>query len=363
MPAMFLIVRDEDAPTVAGAITAFADEEGLEPIDLDAQAQNPIAMLQLLAGPRALVSATGEQVAAFGLESLDIADAEEWGTAISTACETEVIAIEPAADGIRVYVFDGGELDEQLEVPLDPSGRTRAAQLAELTDVDEGKRELEKGIAATNVEQLLQGVLRCFGVGGPGNDAMMLAFVDPLARGEDDDEGLEQAPHLDVAPLPAASLSGKVGEAVSSPYENVFAVSLHGADPIEGIRLALSGDGLALVRVEGVEVAVRVRDAQQQEKRAVSVDAPSPNGEVTVDLADAFLERIDAPPPTFDMSDMFATMQRLMSAGDAQQLNTLLVDVKAVGVRAGEGSLVLKAWVANEAIAPGEATVPVRVVE
>jgi hypothetical protein len=354
MRVMFLIVRDEDAPTVAAAINAFADEEGLEPIDLDARAQNPLAMLSVLAGPRAVVSTSGEQVVAFGLESLDIADAEEWGTAISAACETEVISIEPAEGGIRVYVFDGGELDEHIDVPLDRSGHTRAPQLAELSDVDEGKRELENGVAATNVEQLLQGVLRCLGVGGPGDDAVMLGFVDPLAA------DAELGPQLVVASLPAATLTGKVGGEVTAQYENLFTVSMQGADPIEGVRLVLSGDGLSLVRIDAVDVTLRTRDANVQETRHVKAE-PTAEGTLAVDLGDAFLERIDAPPPALDMSDMFATMQRLMSAGDAQQLNTILVNVTATAARAGEGSLVLTAAAASGALPAGEATVPVRV--
>jgi hypothetical protein len=356
MRAMFLVVRDEDAPTVAGAINAFADEEGLEPIDLDAQAQNPLAMLSLLAGPRAVVSSSGEQVVAYGLESLDIADAEEWGTAISTACETEVLSIEPAADGIRVYVFDGGELDEQLDVALDSSGRTRAPQLVELSDVEDGKRELANGIVASNIEQLLQGVLRCLGVSGPGDDAIMLSFVDPL-----DDEDVAQEPQLVVATLPAAALTGKVGEGVSSQYDNLFTVSLQGSEPIEGVRLSFSGDGVALVHVDRVDVTLRTRGAHEQQTRSVDVE-PAADGTVVVDLADAFLERIDARPPALDMTDMFATMQRLMSAGDAQQLNTLLVNVSGTAARAGEGSLELTASTANEAIPAGAATVSVRVV-
>src|SRR5687768_9303629 len=123
---MFLLVRDEDPPTVAAAVRAYAEEEGLVPIDLEDRARDPLAMLSVITGPRVIISAHEGQVAAFGLDTLDIADAEEWGAAISEACASEVVVFEPAPDGVRVYVFDDGELDETIEVPLHRSGRTRA---------------------------------------------------------------------------------------------------------------------------------------------------------------------------------------------------------------------------------------------
>jgi len=141
---MFLLVRDEDAPTVAAAIRAFGDEQGLVTVDLEAQAQNPLAMLSVLTGPRVFVTATETQVAVFGLESLDIAEPEEWGSEISAACESEVVVLEPADDGVRVHVFDGGEHEETIEVPIDPSGRTRAAP----PGGGAGKRARGKGLPA-----------------------------------------------------------------------------------------------------------------------------------------------------------------------------------------------------------------------
>ena len=351
---MFLLVRDEDARTVAAAINAFADEEGLEPIDLAAQEQNPLTMLSVLTGPRALVSASGDQVVALGLESLDIADADEWGSALSAACEAEVIAVDADPDGVHVYVFDGGELDERIDVALDPSGRTRAPALAELTESEEGRAELGRGIAASSVEQLLQGVLRCFGVTGPGEDALMLAFLDPL-----DEDDVETEPSLAVEPLPGAMLEGMAGAPAESPYGDLFAVSLQGADSIGGVRLALSGDALALLDVDAVTVTFRVRGAHQLQTREMEVSA-SPDGVITVTLDDAFLERVDLRPPALDPTDMFATMQRLMSAGETQQLNTLLVSVSGVVRKSGEGMLELTASSLAGAVAAGEAAVPVR---
>src|SRR5262245_59834831 len=100
---MFLLVRDEDAPTVAAAITAHADEGWLEPVDVGAPSDDPFAMLAVLGGPRVFVSVSDEQVVVSGLESLDLGVPEEWGTALSTACETEVVAIDAADDRVIVW--------------------------------------------------------------------------------------------------------------------------------------------------------------------------------------------------------------------------------------------------------------------
>ncbi len=334
---MFLLVRDEDGPTVASAINAFADEEGLEPIDLEGTAQNPLAMLSVLTGPRVLVAHAESGVAVFGLESLDIADPEEWGSEISAACETEVIALEVVAHGVRVHVYDGGEEDEVLDVEVDPSGRTRCAPLADLVDGDLGRRELEEGIVAKTSIDLATGILRCFGVTGPSDESITLSFVDPL------DEDEEATPHLDVAPL--ADLPDDEGGVVQS-----FAVTLRGKEAVEGLRLEVSGSALGLVAIREIEATGRAKGSSEPMTRA---SAP---GEVTLDLPDALLERVDVAPPTFDMSDLFSTMQRLVGAGDAQQRNTLFVTVRATRTGRGKGALVLAARARDEAVVAGEAT-------
>jgi hypothetical protein len=348
---MFLLVRDEDAPTVAAAVRAFADEEGLVTVDLEAQAQNPLAMLSVLTGPRVFVTATETPVAAFGLESLDIAEADEWGTEISASCEAEVVVLEPAEDGVRVYVYDGGELDETLEVPLDPSGRTKAPALAELTDDEEGKRALAQGLPARDVGELVPALLGALGVSGPGDDALVLAFVDPLDEEEEEAGGV---PRFLVDPLPAASLEGKVAGSVDSLNGSLFAVMLEGGGPVKGVRLEIEGDALDLFTVESVDVALRVEGAQQLEPRTITVDGSK--RPIVVDLPDAFLERVDFRPPSIDPTDMFATMQRLMSAGDQRKLNTMIVDVRGTAKKKGEGMLTL-AVAGTEA----EASVPVHV--
>lgn len=333
---MFLLVRDEDAPTVAAAVRAFADEEGLVPVDLEAEAQNPLAMLSVLAGPRVFVTAKGTQVAAFGLESLDIADPDEWGTQLSAACEAEVVVLAPQDDGVRVYVYDGGELDEEIEVPLDPSGRTKAPALAELTDDEDGRRALEKGIAASDVSELVPALLQAFGVSGPGDDALVLAFVDPLDDEEVEDDGNTR---FVVDPLPAAELSGREGGSVDSLNGSLFAVMLHGGGPALGVRLELSGDALELFTIESVDVALRTKGSQQLEPRTVPIASDAVP--IVVELPDAYLERVDFRPPAIDPTDMFSTMQRLMSAGDARKLNTLIIDVRGSAKKKGEGTLTL----------------------
>jgi hypothetical protein len=352
---MFLLVRDEDPPTVAAAINAFADEEGLEPIDLASQAENPLSMLSVLSGPRVFVSQSDDQVFVAGLESLDIAEPDEWGTAVSTACETEVIAIAPVEGGVRTWVFDGGELDEQVDVPLDPSGRTAAPLLADFAPNEESRRELETGVAASRVEELLDGLLRCLGVTAKGEDAVILAFQDPLADAESD----EDEPALVVEALTAASLDGAVGGPVVSPHGNVFGVQLAGVAEHEGVRLVIEGDALELASIDRIDVWLRVRGGHELTHRVVRPEGAS--GAIVVELPDAFLERVRRGPPEVDPSDLFATMQRLMSAGDEQVLNTLTVRPSGTGVRAGEGALVLRASPLTGELAAGEAAIPVRV--
>lgn len=334
---MFLLVRDEDGPTVAAAINAFADEEGLEPIDLEGSAQNPLAMLSVLTGPRVLVAHAESGVAVFGLESLDIADPEEWGSEISASCETEVVVLEVLEDGVRVHVYDGGEEDEVLDVPVDPSGRTRCAPLADLVDGDDGRRELEEGVLAKTSVELATGILRSFGVTGPGEDALTLSFVDPL------DEEEEASPRLDVAPL--ADLPDDKGGVLQS-----FAVTLRGQDAIEGLHLELSGSALGLVVVREIEATGRAKGSNDP------VTLSSEPGETALDLPGMFLERVDVAPPTFDLGDLFSTMQRLVGAGDAQQRNTLFVTVRATRTGGGKGALVLSARARDEAVVAGEAT-------
>jgi hypothetical protein len=364
---MFLLVRDEDAPTVAGAIRAFAEDEGLVPIDLEDRVQDPLAMLAVLTGPRVLVSATDDQVAAFGLETLDIADADEWGAAISRACSSEVVAFEPAADGVRVYVFDDGEVDETIEVALHRSGRTRAPTLVDLTDDEEGKRALTDGVVASTGPDLASGLLRAFGISGPGQDAMMLGFVDPLDEddsdeGDDDVDAEPSTGRLLVDAVPAAELNGREGGSVTSLNGSLFAVFLEGGTSVEGVRLELFGDGLALFEIETLDLVLRARGAEEREPRQLKLEGGPKDGPIVVTIDDAVFERIDEQLPMVDPTDMFSTMQRLMNAGNARQHNTMIVDVRGIARKVGEGSLELRvSALADDTILAGEASVPVHV--
>jgi hypothetical protein len=129
---------------------------------------------------------------------------------------------------------------------------------------------------------------------------------------------------------------------------------LEGGPPVEGLRLELSGDALSLITVESVDVSLRAKGSEQLEPRTVKVEAEKEP--IVVDLPDAYLERVDFRPPAIDPTDMFSTMQRLMSAGDARKLNTVVVDVRATAKKKGEGTLTLSVS-GTEA----EASVPVHV--
>ena len=353
MRAMFVLVRDEDPPTVAAAVRAFAEEEGLEPVESETKPSNPLEALALLGGPQVLIAQATDQVFVGGLESLDIFDAQEWGEQLSLGCEAEVLVVDPASDGVRVYVFDEGELEDTIEILLDPSGRTKSPELAELTDSEAGAKELTAGIVASGIEQLLPAVLRCLGVESNPEGALSLVFHDPLG---DDEE--EQEPGLIVEPLPAAELVGRVGSDVASPHGSAFAVVLIGVDSLTGVRLELTGSALDLVAIDEIQISLRAEGANELSQRTLSAK----DGELVFDLPDAYLERVDFAAPTIDMTDLFSSMQRMMSSGESQVLNTLTVFVSGIGRAAGEGELTLEASPLEGDLAGAEASIPVRVV-
>lgn len=368
---MILIVRDEDTPTVAAAINAFADEEGLESVPLEslAQSQNPFDMLGVLAAPRVLVAMSGEQVVVTGLESLDIAEPEEWGASMSSSCDAEVIVVDVADDGLHVGVFDDGEPEETITVAWTPGAKADTSALATLADDDEASAALEKGISARTVSDLLAKVLDLLGAASPEKDSVvMLAFHDPLDEEEGADADVVEAPALVVEALPAASLEGKVGGPVASIRGTVFGVTLVGAPETEGVRIAVGGDALSLFAVDSIEVDLRRRGGYEILRRVVKLDeqtktnasAASGKGVLVIDLADAFLERINEGPPQIDMTDLFSSMQRLMSAGNERIGNTIMVQINGTGLRVGEATLTLEAQAMSSAVGesetPGEAS-------
>jgi hypothetical protein len=187
---VLLILRDEDVEAVGSAITAIALQNGLEPVDPDAQPQDIFSIAAALLDPRVVLAAGEDFVVASGLASLDIGDERAWGTALSSACGNEVVAIAPSPNGIRVITFDDGEEDEAIDVDLDPSGTTRSSTLADIAPSEEAAAELAKGVRALNAIELATQVLRLFEAGEDRQvgEPTTLSFHDPR---HDEDEGDE----------------------------------------------------------------------------------------------------------------------------------------------------------------------------
>jgi hypothetical protein len=183
---VLLILRDEDTETVGSAITAIALQKGLEPVDPESQGQDILSLAASLLGPRVTLVPGEDFVLADGLASLGIGEADDWGKQLSAACGNEVVAIAPSPNGIRVAIFDDGELDEAIDVDVDPSGKTRSEALAELAPSEEAGAELRAGVPALNAVELAEHVLRLFGAGEEdhGGEPVILSFSGP-----DDDEG------------------------------------------------------------------------------------------------------------------------------------------------------------------------------
>ncbi|MBS2011687.1 MAG: hypothetical protein JST00_02140 [Deltaproteobacteria bacterium] len=184
---MLLLLRDEDVPTVSSAITAIALQHGLVPVDPETEPQDILSVAALLVGPRAVLTPGDDFVVAGSLDTLGVGDAIELGRALSAACSNEVLTIAPTGDGIRVALFDDGDLDEDIRVDLAPPGKkTTSAELAEIAPSEEAEEELREGLSVTNAIELAEHVLRLFGAPpdaytGP---PVTLSFRDP----SDDDD-------------------------------------------------------------------------------------------------------------------------------------------------------------------------------
>jgi hypothetical protein len=178
---VLLILRDEDIETVGSAITAVALQHGLEPVDPATQGQDILSVAASLLGPRVVLAQGEDFVLVDGLASLGLGDADLWGATLSGACSNEIIAVEPSPNGIRVAVFDDGELDESIAVDVDPSGTTRSEELADIVPSDEAAEELREGIAALNAVELATQVLRLFDAGEEAfaGEPRTLSFHDP----------------------------------------------------------------------------------------------------------------------------------------------------------------------------------------
>lgn len=345
---MFLLVRDEDVPTVAETITGFAFDEGLE-ITPPPAAMNPLAMLAALTKPRAIVAQTGDSVLVSGAASFDIAEPEEWAARLSKDLGTEVVALDVADDGVRVYVYSDGEEESLVEVPLSPSGTTRSPELADLVDDEDAARALEGGVSAGSPDELAEALLRCLGAGEPSGEPMTLEFEEPA----------DDTPAFEVEAIAGVTLMGTVGGPVTSAVDYAFGVSVRGVSAVEGMRFEIGGDALALLEVDGIDVSVRTRDVAERLPRTLE---PERAGDaIAVTVADAYLESVAMGLDAIDMSDMFSTVQRLMSGAEDQQRNTLLVGVSARALKRGAGELVLTVSSPSGEAAAASGSVTVRV--
>lgn len=349
---MILLVRDEDVPTVAGAVAARAAEGGLVPAPRPELGDDPFALLGILTGPRAMVAQAPDQVVVTWLPSLDLGEAAEWGAALSRACAAEVVTVEARDRGARVEVYDEGELDEAFDVPLGKGGTTRAPALAVLATTEEGEAALEEGLAARTPEELVQALVAALGgAEASAEDAELCVFEAPEE---------EVAPALVVAPAVGGLLEGAVGGPVASMLgQHVLGVSLVGAEALVGVRLELRGDALALIALDEVEVLLRTPGGTEREQRTLPVAREGDGCVVT--LPDALLEAVPEGLPDFDPTDMFATIQRIQASAEARVQNTLTVLPRGRALRAGEGRLVLAASPLGGDVAGGEGVVPVRV--
>lgn len=183
---MLLLLRDEDVPTVTGAITVIALQNGLDVVDQEAEPQDLLSVAAMLVGPRVILTPGEDFVIVGGLDSLGIGDAEALGGALSAACGNEVLAIAPTGDGIRVLLFDDGDLDEDIAVNLSHTGKTKSEELAEIAPSDEAAEELRSGLAVVNAVELAERVLALFGAPPDGytGEPTSLAFRRP---GDDDE--------------------------------------------------------------------------------------------------------------------------------------------------------------------------------
>lgn len=342
---MFVIVRDEDVPTVAGAVGAVAQEAGLEQREDD----DALGVLAMMGSPQVRVSQAEGQVVIEGLDTLDLAEGDEWAASLAKACSAEVIAIEGAEVGLLVHVHD--EEAEPTITILRKGNRWDTSAIAFLADEEAGETALTQGILADDLDDLAAKILGHLGA-TPTDDAVSLFFQDPL---EEEGEGLR------VDAYPAVHLEGKVGGPVvaSGP---VYAVSLEGVPEVEGLRLVFGGDALPQVEIEAVEIGVRTRGANDLVLRRVT---PSHADEESVIflVPDAYLASTQQGLPPLDGSDLFSSMQALMSATGNSMLNTMTVRPIAKGKVAGSALLTLVVGVLDGSTLPtaeGEALVQVR---
>lgn len=343
---MFVIVRDEDVPTVTEAVGAIADDAGLERIDPD----DVLGMLAGMTGGGAQVriSQTEAGVVLEGLDTLDLAEGDEWAASLGKACSAEVIAIEGAEVGLLVHVFD-----EEAEPPITvvrKGNRWDTAAVAYLADEEQGEEALARGIVANDLDELAERILHFLGATPSAEEAVTLSFNDPLG-----DEEEEEEPGLSVA-LVANELRGRVNAPVQA-VGPLARVQLAGVPEIEGLRVVVRGDALALASIEALEAHVRIRGANDVVIRTLAPSHADDEAVVFL-LPDAYLASSSSGMPALDGADLFSSMQALMSATSESMLNTLVLSPLARGKAAGSAELVLVVAALHQ---PLEATIAIPV--
>lgn len=325
---MFVIVRDEDVPTVAKAVSALADDGGFEAVTDDGTDLPPFGGTLMLR-----ISQAEGQVVIEGLEALDLGDGEEWARDLSTACSAEVIAIEGAEVGLLVHVYD-----EEAEPPISvvrKGNRWDTSALAPLSDTEEGEAALAKGLIAKDLDDLAAQVLAHLGA-TPTDDAVTLRLFDPL-QADDDEEDAE--PGLQIDLFQASEVRGKVKGPVTA-VGPLFAVRLEGVPEIEGVRIVFQGEALALAEIEAAEVHVRTRASNDLVIRTLTPSHKDDDAVIFL-LPDAYLASATTEIPMLDVGDLFSSMQALVNATSDSMLNTLVVSPIAKGKQVGSGSLTM----------------------
>lgn len=342
---MFVIVRDEDVPTVTEAVGAIADDAGLERIDPD----DVLGMLAGMTGGGAQVriSQTEAGVVLEGLDTLDLAEGDEWAASLGKACSAEVIAIEGAEVGLLVHVYD-----EEAEPPITvvrKGTRWDTAGIAHLADEEHGEEALARGITANDLDELAERILHFLGAAPSAEEAVTLSFNDPLGDEEEEEPGLAIA-------LVANELRGRVNAPVVA-VGPLARVQLAGVPEVEGLRVVLRGEALALASIEAIEAHVRTRGASDIVIRTVAPSHADDEAVVFL-LPDAYLASASPGLPALDGGDLFSSMQALMSATSESMLNTLVLSPLARGKAVGSASLELVVAAIHQ---PLEATIAIPV--
>ncbi|AKV02868.1 hypothetical protein AKJ09_09531 [Labilithrix luteola] len=332
---MILLVRGKSVEEVSGAVAEYAEDDGgLEPFGIDPG--NPLALVDGLAGPNVVVSQVGDWVSIANAASLDIADADEWGAALSASCDATVVALDLDEEGVEAFVFDGGDESVTLKFPL---GRpSPAPELAALAAGASGKSAFERGILASTHEELLAAVASALGADAPASAGTMLGFADPLDE-EGADEEMPRALVIDAA-VPSAVRMARVGKRLET-MGPLFAVSVSSGAPVLGVNLEIGGDALDLLTIDAIDVEMRLEGILDRSSVTPPVERV---GDVFVaQLPLAYIEPPASAGLGLDASDMFGAMQQMMNAGADQIRNTISVSIEARGAKVGQGTLELRA--------------------